>query len=153
MEASEEGSLGADSLKWHVVSSKIALTTLSPASTSLAPGCLNCPRCSCTHLTTRPGQPSVPSWIPDLSLPPQKQTTTKSHLPVTLLIKILTGGQAFQRRELLVTVTETIPEKASFEEEMLSTLPDQQALKATLYLLAHLISQQHREGAPNILTL
>lgn len=63
------------------------------------------------------------------------------------------GGQAFQRRELLVTVTETIPEKAPFEEEMLSTLPDQGALKATLYLLAHLISQQHCEGALNILTL
>lgn len=98
MDASEEGSLGVDGLKRHVVSSKTALTTLSPASTSLAPGCLNCPRCSCTHLTTRSGKRSVPSWIPDLSLSPQKQTTTKSHLPITLLIKILTGGTGLPKK-------------------------------------------------------
>lgn len=52
--------------------------------------------------------------------------TTKSYLSVIFLVRSSSpGGQAFQIGEHLMNVTEKVPEKSPFQEEILNTLSDQ----------------------------
>lgn len=93
---------------------KTGLRTLLSTSSSLTPGPLNHLQCSCTHLAS-------PQYHPGLQTLPHHLIDNKI-LSVTFLIKILlTRGQAFQIREHLIYVTENVPEKAPFKEEILNT--------------------------------